>query len=185
MRADLDDEILEHLIINSDAAQGFKLLKRRILESWKRHIPKNCTSINNPSFINNDVKQSIARRQRAYDERKRNDTDKTSAEYFTARRVVKRPVKQAKRNKEINVARLCNSNPKGFYSYSVSLAYITERRIIRDTVGPLKTPTGQIVTTDKDSQHSTHTSVQCSPMNIWKHSTAPQICRQHTWHIQL
>ena len=54
---------------------------------------------------------------RAYDERKRNNTDETSAEYFTARRLVKRAVKQAKRNKEINVARLCKTNPKGFYSY--------------------------------------------------------------------
>ena len=57
------------------------------------------------SWINNDVKQSIARRQRAYDERKRNNTDETSAEYFTARRLVKRVVKQAKDNKEINLAR--------------------------------------------------------------------------------
>ena len=51
-----------------------------------------------------------------YDHRKRKNTDKTSAEYFTARRVVKRAVKQAKRNKEINVARLCKTFPKGFYS---------------------------------------------------------------------
>ena len=35
-------------------------------------------------------------------------------------------MKQAKRNKEINVARLCKTNPKGFYSY------INERRIVRD-----------------------------------------------------
>ena len=32
MRADLHDEILERLIITSDAAQGLKLLKNRILE---------------------------------------------------------------------------------------------------------------------------------------------------------
>ena len=56
---------------------------------------------------------------------------------------LKRAVKQAKCKKEINVARLCKTNPKGFYSY------INERRIIIDNVGLLKTPTGQIVTTDK------------------------------------
>ena len=55
---------------------------------------------------------------------------------FTARQLVKRAVKKAKSNKEINAARLCKSNHKGFYSY------INERRIIRDNVGPLKTPTG-------------------------------------------
>ena len=77
MRADLDDERHEHLIVNSDAAQGFELLKNKILESCRRHIPKKHITINNPSWINNDVQQSIARRQRAYDERKRNNTDET------------------------------------------------------------------------------------------------------------
>ena len=41
MRADLDDERLERLIVNSDAAQGFALLKNKILESCRRHIPRN------------------------------------------------------------------------------------------------------------------------------------------------
>ena len=143
MHADLDDEILERIIINSDAT-GFELFKNRILEYCRRHIAKKCITINNPSWINNDVKQSITRRQRAYDARKRNTTDETNAEYFTARRLVKRAVKQAKPNKEINVARLYKTKTKLFYSY------INERRIIRNNVGPLKTPTGQIVTSDKD-----------------------------------
>ena len=65
MRADLYKERLERLIVNSDAAQGFELLKSRILESCRRHIPKAHITINNLSWINNDVKQSIARRQRA------------------------------------------------------------------------------------------------------------------------
>ena len=62
MRADLDDERLEHLIVNSDATQGFELLKNKILESCIRHFPKKHISINNSSWIINDVKQSIARR---------------------------------------------------------------------------------------------------------------------------
>ena len=124
MHADLDDERLEGLIVNSDAAHLFELLKNKILESCRRNISKKHVTINNPSWINNDVKQSIARRQRAYDERKNNNTDKTSAEYLTARRLVKRAVKQAERNKEINVARLYKTNHKGFYSY------INERRIV-------------------------------------------------------
>ena len=89
---DLDDEGLERLIVNSDAKQGFELLKNKILESCTKHIPKKHITINNPSWINNDVKQSIARRQRAYNERKRNNTDQTNAEYFTARQLVKRAV---------------------------------------------------------------------------------------------
>ena len=60
MRPDLDDQRLERLNVNSDAAQGFELLESKILESCQRHIPKKHSSINNPSRINNDVKQSIA-----------------------------------------------------------------------------------------------------------------------------
>ena len=40
-------------------------------------------------------------------------------------------MKQAKRNKEINVARLCKINSKGFTSF------INERRIIRGNIGLL------------------------------------------------
>ena len=132
--------ILQCIIVSSQALWGWII--DRILSS---------ITINNPSWINNDVKQSIARRQRAYDERKRNYADETSAEYFTARRLVKRAVKQDKRNREINVARLCKTNPKGFYSY------INERRIVRDNVGPLKTSTGQMVTTDNDMANTLNT----------------------------
>ena len=86
-----------------------------------------------------------------YDARKRNNTDKTSAESFTARRQVKRAVKQAKHSKQINVARLCKTYTKSFYSY------ITVRGIIIDNTGPLKTPTGQIVTTDNDMANTLNT----------------------------
>ena len=58
MLADLNDERLERLIINSDAAQGFELLMNKILEACRRHIPKKHITINNPSWVNNDVKHS-------------------------------------------------------------------------------------------------------------------------------
>ena len=76
MRADFDDERLEHLIVNSDAAQGFELLKNKILESCRRYLPKKHITINNSSWIDNDVKQSIAKRQRPNDEKKRDNTSK-------------------------------------------------------------------------------------------------------------
>ena len=111
---------------------------RNILPSITHHGSKWCQAIHRKT-------------SRAYDERKRNNIDETSAENFTARRLVERAVKQAKRSKEINVARLCKTDPKGFYSY------INERRIVRDNVGPLKTPTGQIVTTDNDMANTLNT----------------------------
>ena len=113
--------ILERLIEGTDAAQGFKIFKNRVNDASSRHFPRKRIAINNPSWINNDVKQAIAR-QRAYEPSKLNNTEKSNAEYATAKRQVKRTVKQAKRSKETNIATISKSNPKCLYSY------INERR---------------------------------------------------------
>ena len=42
------------------------------------------------------------------------------------------------------IARICKLNPKSFYSY------ISERRIVRDNIGQLKTLDGIVITTDND-----------------------------------
>ena len=44
------------------------------------------------SWINNDVKQAIGRRQRAYETKRRINSEETVAEYIAARREVKRIV---------------------------------------------------------------------------------------------
>ena len=67
--------ILERLIEGTDAAQGFEIFKNRDNHASSRHIPRKLISINNPSWINNDVKLAIARRQRAYEASKLNNTE--------------------------------------------------------------------------------------------------------------
>ena len=59
-------------------------------------------------------------------------------QYIAARRQVKKNVKQEKNNKELSIPRICKHNPKSLYSY------INERRIVRDNIGPLKTPDGNL-----------------------------------------
>ena len=63
------------------------------------YIPKRRATINNPSWINNDVKQAIGRRQRADETKRRTNNKETVAEYIEAKRQVKRIVKQEKPNK--------------------------------------------------------------------------------------
>ena len=88
--------ILEQLIEGTDAAQGFEIFKNRVNDASSRH--------NNLSLINNDVKQAIARQKRAHEANKRDNTEESNAEYATAKRQVKRTVKQAKLCKETNIA---------------------------------------------------------------------------------
>ena len=72
------------------------------------------------------------------------NNEETVADYTEAKRQVKRIVKREKRNKELNIARICKHNPESFYSY------INERRIVRDNIGSIKTLDGIVITTDND-----------------------------------
>ena len=68
MRTELDYQTFEQPIARNNA----ELNDYGVNDARRRHIPRRRATINNPSWINNDVKQTIARRQRAY-EAKGND----------------------------------------------------------------------------------------------------------------
>ena len=65
----MHDELViqEQLIEGIDAAQSFDLLKNRVNNASSRHIHRKHITINNPPWINNDVKQATAIQQRAYE----------------------------------------------------------------------------------------------------------------------
>ena len=144
MRTELDYHTFEQPIIRNNAELGFEILKSRVNNASRRHIPKRRATINNPSWINNDVKQAIGRRQRAYETKRRINNEEPVAEYIAASRQVKRIVKREKRNNELSIAIICKHNPQSFYSY------INERRIVSDNIRPLKTLEGIVITTDND-----------------------------------
>ena len=117
MQTEIDYQTFEQPIIRNNAELGFEILKNRVNDASKKHIPKRRATINNSSWINNDVKQAVGRRQRAYETKRRSNNEETVAEYTAARRQVKRIVKQEKRNKEFSIAIICKHNPRNFYSY--------------------------------------------------------------------
>ena len=71
---------------------------------------------------------------------------------------------------------------------TLNASTINERRIIRDNVGPLKTHTGRIVTTDNDMANTLNTYIlqfSVYPRTTEQPSTAPYICREYNRHIRL
>ena len=144
MRAELDYKTSEPQIFRNNAELGFEILKNRVNDASRRRIRKRPATIKNPTWINNDVKQAIERRQRAYEIKTRVNNEETIKEFIVVRREVKRIVKQEKHNKELIIARICKHNQKIFNSC------INERRIVRDYIGPLKTLDGIVVTADND-----------------------------------
>ena len=75
-------------------------------------IPKRRATISNPSWINNDVKEAIGRRQRAYETKRRINYEETIPELIAATREFEWIVKQDRRNKELSIARICKHNFK-------------------------------------------------------------------------
>ena len=65
MRTELDYQTFEQPIIRNNEELRFEIVKNRVNDASRRHIPRRQATINNPSWINNDVKQTIGRRQRA------------------------------------------------------------------------------------------------------------------------
>ena len=103
MRTELDYHTFEQPIVRNNAELGFEILKNRVNDASRRHIPKSRAIINNLSWINDDVKQAIRRRQRAYETKLRINNEESIVEFIAARREVKRIVKQEKRNKELSI----------------------------------------------------------------------------------
>ena len=91
----LEEQILMQCglnLITKPLNNRFEIFKNRVNDASRRHIPKRRATINNPSWINNDVKQAIGRRQRAYEAKRMINNEETVAEYTEAKRQVKRIV---------------------------------------------------------------------------------------------
>ena len=90
MLTELDYQTTEQPIVRNNAELGFLILKNRVNDVSRRHIAKRRATINNPSWINNDVKQDIGRRQNAYETKSRINNGKTITEFIAAKKEVKK-----------------------------------------------------------------------------------------------
>ena len=59
MWTELEYQTFEQPIVRNNAELGFEIFKNRVNDASRRHIPKRRATINNPSWINNDVKQAL------------------------------------------------------------------------------------------------------------------------------
>ena len=82
MRTELGYHTFEQPIVRNNAQLGFEILKIRVNDASRRRIRKRQATIDNLSWINNDVKQAIRRWQRAYETKRRINNEETVAEYL-------------------------------------------------------------------------------------------------------
>ena len=87
MRTELDFQTSERLNVRNNVQRGFEILNNRVNAASRICIPIRRATISYPSWINNDVKQAIDRRQKAYEAKIRFSNDETIAEYEAMKRV--------------------------------------------------------------------------------------------------
>ncbi|KAF2367451.1 hypothetical protein FHG87_001806 [Trinorchestia longiramus] len=130
--------------------------KLRTRTATEHHISrKRIRPTNNPPWFSQEIKRLINARQHSYRRLKQYQTEPHRQEHIHACRAVKRTIKSTKRNKEITVAAQAKTNPKSFHKY------VNDRRLKKDTIGPLM-----------DSEHSTQTNNKSKAKILNTYSTS-------------
>ncbi|KAF2354717.1 hypothetical protein FHG87_014528 [Trinorchestia longiramus] len=136
----------------------------------KHHIPrKRIRPTNNPPWFSQEIKRLINARQHSYRILKRYLTEHHRQERIHACGAVKRTIKSTKRNKEITVAAQDKTNPKSFYKY------VNDRRLKRDTIGPLIDFEGSTQTNNKSKAKIFNTYFT----SVFTHENLTEITQPH------
>lgn len=90
----------------------FCVRKDKVVQAIKRHITNKIIKLNNPSWLNNEVQEAIAYMEGLYKVLINNAYQESQHPHKQAGISVNKVVRNANRNKEINVARTTKHNPK-------------------------------------------------------------------------
>ena len=121
--------------------------KNQFMNHQNTYIPKRYINNNSnpkPEWFSHDISKAIRNRNILYKEKKRHNNSSSIESYTNARREVKRLIKTAKRNYEINIAKESTTNPKKFYKY------INSKKNLKSGIGPIVNEDGQLITDNKD-----------------------------------
>ena len=122
-----------------------------INESWKyftdilNQAVKSCVPLRNrrpevnskPKWWNNQIKNSLLSRNRAYRKYSQSQSQQDKSEYERTRRETKKLIRQSKRNLEVHIATSSKTNPKEFYDY------VRRKKVLTNSLGPLYRENGQ------------------------------------------
>jgi hypothetical protein len=98
----------------------------------------------NPKWFNLDIKNAIAERVRLYDMDVADPNDLNHRALVAQRRLVKRTVRDSKRDNERRVALASKDNPKEFFQH------VNSRKPARACIGSIKTDLGELLSSNAD-----------------------------------
>ena len=169
-RNDLKSSNWNDIFASSESSTMYANFLRKFFEYENKHVPKKNISLeNNKSapWFNNAIKNAIKNRDQCYTRSKVNDSEVNHNAYVQKRRLVKREVRKAKREYEVNLASNCKTNPKKFYSY------VNKRKTVRENLDAIKNNNGNIVSNPKEiasilnykfSEYFTHENLSNIPI---------------------
>ena len=131
----------------NDVQDKWTEFKSIFMVAQNKYIPMKCkqkNARNKPPWFNTDINRAIKERNRLHTLRKRNNSEIISRQYISSRRNVKKQIRTAKRQYEINIAKAATTDPKLFYGY------VNGNKRIKTGVGPLTDPQGTPVIDDKE-----------------------------------
>ena len=120
--------------------------KNKFMLLQNTYIPlrnKNLINKNKTEWYGPTIGRVLRHRNMLYKRKKATNNTETAAQYNTARREVKKLIRQEKRKYEINVATNAKDDPKKFYKY------INNNKHIKSGIGPLLNEDGETITDDK------------------------------------
>lgn len=135
---------LENLNNTNDQWAKFKQIYMEAQNTYIPMKPRENKSNNKPPWFSINITRAIRDRQKLHKIKKINNSEDITNQYANSRRIVKRLIRTAKREYEINIARDSTTNPKTFYKY------INSNKQIRSGIGPITNNEGEIQTADLD-----------------------------------
>ncbi|GAB0202999.1 hypothetical protein GRJ2_002765500 [Grus japonensis] len=129
----------------SGAQDSWLILKGHLLQAQERCIPtkrKSGKNTKRPAWMNKELLGKVKHKKEAYRGWKQGQV--AWEEYRETVQATRDQVRKAKALIELNLARDVKDNKKSFYRY------VSEKRRMRENVGPLRNETGDLVTQDKE-----------------------------------
>ena len=127
---------LDEITLNQSATveDAWSSFKQQFMNLQNIYIPlrdKKQATNNKPRWYNNNIAQAIRQRDKLYRAKKSSENSVTINSYNNARREVKKLIRQAKRQYELQIAQESTKDPKAFYGY------INNRKQLKSGIGPL------------------------------------------------
>ena len=130
----------------TDTEQNWCSFKTDFMKAQCCCIPQRTITPNGtkqPEWFNRSIAKAISNRQRAYNITKLRPSPETRRAHIKECRNVDKLVRRAKLNEEDKVAAAAKDNPRAFF------AHVNSRKPVKNTIGPLKDRTGNIISSDE------------------------------------